>query len=255
MPSKKQDTLFVASLAKGLTILHAFGQPNPEMSLAEIVRVTGLDKSACQRLTNTLFREGFLLKDPITRRFRPSLKCLEMAAAYAWADPLVRLMMPKLIDLGHALGERVNAARLDGPDIVYIIRIPTQLTSFGGMIVGRRLPALTTSAGRAMISRLAPDARREAIETWPLAANTHATELDRGRIAERIEEAAGAGFAVAVGQNIINEIAVAAPVMARDGTPVAAVQCSVSAPKWTAERVTAELAPQVLDVANSFNFG
>ena len=79
--------------------------------------------------------------------------------------------------------------------------------------------------------------------------------LDRGLIAEEIERAAREGFAVAASQNILNEIAVAAPVMARGGAPVAAVQCSVSAPKWTVDRVRAELAPRVMDVANSFNFG
>ena len=255
MTTAKQDTLFVASLAKGLTILNAFGERRPEMSLSEIIQATELEKSACQRLTNTLHRTGFLLKDPATKRFRPALKCLELAAAYAWADPLVRLMMPKLIDLGHALGERVNAARLDGTDIVYIIRIPTQLTNFGGMIVGRRIPALTTAAGRAMIARMGPEARRAAAETWPLVAATHETLLDRELIAQEIERAAREGCALATSQNILNEIAVAAPVLARDGTPVAAVQCSVSAPKWSGDRVRAELAPQVMDVANSFNLG
>lgn len=253
MAKEKQDTLFVSSLEKGMRILAAFADRQREMGFLELAEATGLEKSAAQRLINTLHKIGYLRRDPETRRYSPSLRCLELANAYLILDPLVQSAMPKLIELGHNLGERVNAARLDGTDIVYVIRIPTQLTSFPGMIVGRRLPALTTSSGRALIASLGSDARRHAVETWPIVRTTSKTTLDRAIIAAEVERAAIDGYALTEGQNIMNEIGIAAPIFSVDGHPVATAQCSVSALRWTAERVRSEIAPQLIEVANSIH--
>lgn len=253
MSSEKQDTLFVSSLEKGMRVLAAFGERQSEMGFMELAEATGLEKSAAQRLINTLHKIGYLNRDPETRRYTLSLKCLELAYAYLLLDPLVQSAMPKLIELGHRLGERVNAARLDGTDIVYVIRIPTQLTSFAGMIVGRRLPALTTSSGRAMIACFSAQMRKEAVETWPIIKATPKTTLDRSRIAAELEQAAADGYAVTEGQNIMNEIGIAAPIFSSDGHPVAAAQCSVSALRWSIERVRAEIAPRLIEVTNSIH--
>jgi IclR family pca regulon transcriptional regulator len=147
----------------------------------------------------------------------------------------------------------VNVARLIGNEIVYIIRIPTQLTSFGAMIAGRRLSALTTSSGRAMIACLSTAERTHAAETWPITALTPKTTLDRAKIAAAIEDAAACGYGLTVSENILNEIGIAAPILAADGRPVAAVQCSVSSLKWSIEKVRSDIAPHLIEVANSIH--
>lgn len=247
----KQDTLFVGSLEKGLRVLSAFDEEHSELGLSEIAALAGLDKSAAQRLANTLYKTGYLAKDPETRRFRPTIRYLELASAYLWADPLVQLAMPKLIELSNTLGERVNCARLSGEDIVYVIRIPTQLTIFAGAVVGRRLPALTTSGGRAMVACLPKAERDHAVANWRLVAHTPRTIIDRGTLATELERAASDGYAITEHQNSINEIALAAPIYDRQGRPVAAVQCSTSSLKMSEARMRAEIAPRVTEVANS----
>ncbi len=253
MGKRAQDTLFVGSLDKGMRVLGAFGPGNTAMGLTDIAERTGLEKSAAQRLTNTLHRIGFLTKDPETRRYSPSLKYLELANAYLWADPLVQLAMPKLISLGQTFNERVNLARLDGHDIVYVVRIPTQLTRFEAMIAGRRLSALTTSSGRAMIARLPEAERRKAVKTWPINVMTPKTTRDRAKLAASVEEAARLGYGLTQNENILNEIGIAAPILAQDGRPIAAVQCSMSKLTWSLGRVRREIAPSLIEVANSFN--
>jgi IclR family pca regulon transcriptional regulator len=250
---EKQDTLFVGSLEKGMRVLNAFGEQHTALGLTELASLTGLDKSAVQRLANTLHKIGYLHKDPESRRYSPSLKLLELGNAYLWADPLVQLAMPKLIELGRKLGERVNVARLDGTDIVYVIRIPTQLTAFGAMIAGRRLSALTTSSGRALIACMDPEARRKAVETWPIKVMTSKTTLDRAKIAEAVEDAAACGYGLTVSENIINEIGIAAPIPTGSSHPVATVQCSVSALRWNVDKVRSEIASHLIEVANSIH--
>ena len=250
---KKQNTLFVGSLAKGLRLLRAFDETHTELSLGDLAQRTGLDKSAVQRLANTLHIEGMLDKDPITRRFRPSHAWLELAYAYYWSDQLVGQAIPKLIDLSQDLGETVNLAELSGDHIIYVSRLPCKRTYFAATVIGRRLPALSTSGGRAMIATFPPEEREQAIRTWPLKAFTPQTTLDRDSIRDSINTAVRKGFAISSGQMILSEIGVACPITGPSGRAFAAVQCSVSAHLWTPERVEAEILPRLQDTANAIS--
>ena len=249
----KQDTLYVGSLAKGLRLLRAFDEGHSDLSLGELAQRTGLDKSGTQRLANTLHIEGMLDKDPVTRRFRPSHAWLEMAYAYYWSDPLIGQAMPKLISLSQDLCETVNLAEISGDHIIYVSRLPCKRTYFAATIIGRRLPALSTSAGRAILATFPEDERRRAVAEWPITPFTPNTTLDRAEIADRIEQAAGEGFAISTGQMILNEIGVASPIIGHDGRALAAVQCSVSAHTWTRESVVADLVPKLQDTANAIS--
>lgn len=248
---EKQDTLFVGSLEKGMRVMAAFSAHRTELGLTELAEIVGLDKSSAQRLTNTLHKIGYLDKDAETRRFRPSLKFLELAAVYLWSDPFVQLAMPKLIELSRSIGERFNAARPMGTDIIYVVRIPTQLTSFSAMLVGKRVQALSTSSGRVMLAHFDEAHRTQALETWPIEQITPKTITDRATIAREVEEAAAQGYSIAVSQQIINEIGIAAPVFDKTGAVAGTIQCSVSNLKWTVEQVRKDIAPHLMEVANS----
>ncbi|SHL04446.1 transcriptional regulator, IclR family [Roseovarius marisflavi] len=249
----KQNTLYVGSLAKGLRLLRAFDESHSELSLSELAARTGLDKSATQRLANTLHIEGMLDKDPGTRRFRPSHAWLEMAYAYYWSDPLVGQAMPKLINLSQDLGETVNLAEMSGDHIIYVSRLPCKRTYFAATVIGRRLPALSTSAGRAMLATVPEDERRAAVETWPIKPFTPNTTLDRDAIRASVEAAVHDGYAISKGQMILNEMAVATPIIGPEGRAFAAVQCSVSGHTWDRERIVAEILPRLQDAANSIS--
>lgn len=244
------DHLFVSSLEKAMRLLAAFGETHGEMGLAELARAADLDRSATQRFAATFHRLGYLEKDAVTRRFRPSVRFLELANAYLWSDAMLREAMPRLIDLRQALGETINFARLDGEDIVYLVRLPSARTSYGAMIAGRRLPALHTSSGRAMIGRFPPEERETAVSNWKLQSFTPKTLMDRDRIGSFVEAAARDQFAIASNEILLNEIGVAVAVAGRGGKPYA-VQCSLSGTLWTEDRVRDEIVPHLHDVANA----
>lgn len=251
IPPKKQDTLFVSSFEKGLRVMAAFSEDHVDLSLSDLVERTGLDKSAVQRFANTLHVTGFLSKDPETRRFSPTIRYLELGSAYLWADPLIPLVTPKLIALSRSLGERINCARLVGQDVVYVVRVPTQHTTYAATIPGRRFPALNTACGRTMIASLPAAERARIVQTWPIVRHTPRTLLDRTVLGEELEQAAVDGYAVSVNQNILNEIAMAAPILDKSGYPVAAVQCSSTILKTSVEEMRQTIAPRLVEVANS----
>ncbi|MEZ5716411.1 MAG: IclR family transcriptional regulator [Paracoccaceae bacterium] len=250
----KNNTLFVGALAKGLRVLRAFDESHTDLSLTDLVARTGLDKSAVQRLANTLHLEGLLVKDSETRRFRPSHAWLELAYAYYWSDPMVSLALPKLIELSRQLGETINLAELSGDHIIYVNRLPCNRTAFAATIPGRRVPALSTAAGRAILATHGPDARALAIATWPIAVQTPRAITDRNQIARLLDEAAAQGYAISRDQMILDEIAISAPITGPSGRATA-VQCSVSAHSWTDDTIRRDLLPAIQDTANSISPG
>lgn len=253
-PAKeKQNTLYVGALAKGLKLLRAFDESHTDMSLSDLATRTGLDKSAVQRLANTLHLEGMLVKDPATRRFRPSHAWLEMAYAYYWSDPLIGGAMPKMIELSQALDQTVNLAEMSGDHILYALRLPTQRTHFAATVIGRRLPAISTSGGRAMLATWPEEEWREAVATWPIKPFTRSTTLDRDEIAASIEAAARDGYCMTDGQMILSERGIAAPIRGPDGRAMAAVHCSVSSHSYDDARIRREILPLLQDTANAIS--
>ena len=241
--------LMVSSLEKAMRVLSAFGEGRPEMGLGELSRATGLDRSAVQRFTATFHAMGYLDKDAETRRFKPGVRFLEFANAYLWSDGVVREAMPRLIDLHQSLRETINFARLDGEDIVYLVRLPSARTSFGATVPGRRVPALNTASGCAMVATLPPALRKEAVDRWRLESFTRETIVDRAAIQDRVDEAARTQCCVTADQLMLNEIGVAVPHTTRDGTAYA-VHCSLSGTHWTVERALSEVVPRLRDAVN-----
>ncbi len=246
-----RDPLHVGALAKGLRLLRAFDDAHCDLSLAQLARRTKLDKSAVQRLAHTLTAEGFLEKSPATRRFRPSHAWLELAHAYCWSDPLVGHAMPRLIELSRELGESINMAEISGDRIIYVARLPSTRAHFAATVIGRRLPALVTSSGRAILSTWPPTERAQAIAGWTTRAFTPRTTVDRDTIAALVETAAQQGFSVSRDEVILGEIGIAAPVPDPSGHARAAVHCSVSGYRWTEDEIRRRILPPLLDTANA----
>ncbi|OWU75453.1 IclR family transcriptional regulator [Phaeobacter sp. 22II1-1F12B] len=246
---KKHDSLYVSTLARGLQILRAFDESHISLSLTDLVARTGLEKSAVQRMAHTLHLEGMLERDPKTRHFRPSHAWLELAYAYYWSDPIIARALPKLIEFSQAKGETINLAQISGDHIIYSLRLPNQRTHFAASIVGRRLPALNTAAGRVMLSTRSDAEIAYACANWPLVQATRKTLMDRDEIARNVRSAREDGYCIARDQMLLNEISLATTVTGTDGQAHAAVQISLSGITFDEKQVLEKFLPTLLDTA------
>ena len=134
---KKQgaDTLYVASVEKAFDVLTAFRAGQRELglrdlSLTQISQLSGLDKSASQRFTNTLVELGYLEKDERTRRYSPGVELLELGYTYLVSSRLSEIATSRLIAASKVYGTTANLAVQHGPNVVYIARIPQENTPF-----------------------------------------------------------------------------------------------------------------------------
>ena len=109
------ERYIVPGLSRGLALLQLFTRHQPEQKLTEIAAGLGLSRSATYRLVYTLENDGFLRRDPNTRRYRLTAKVLSLGFEFLFAQPLTDIAQPflrQLVDtvLTSGLLRKIDAA-------------------------------------------------------------------------------------------------------------------------------------------------
>lgn len=236
----------VESLARGLRLLAAFTPGEPELSLTALAERTGVASGTAHRLLATLVSLGYVEQDPESRRYRPGLRVLDLGFAALSRRGLREVATPVLRELHIQIGETVNLAILDGSDVVFIERFESRDIIGTRLSVGSRLPAHCTSLGRCILAYMPPEERRAILSRGALVAMTPKTltsvpalEADFARTLER-------GYAIIDEELSVHHRGVAAPVLDRQGTVVAAVSIALMASRVTVEGLCRDFAPLVV---------
>jgi IclR family pca regulon transcriptional regulator len=206
----------IRSLAKGLQVLQVFTAEEPELVLAEVARRAGLDNGTTYRILNTLVLIGFLEKVPGTRRFRLTLKCLDLGFSAISRMDLRAVARPVLRGLVGAMVDAASVSILDGADIVYIERIESGLARPAVDVrIGTRTGALHSAIGHVILAFLAAsDQARILAQGDAAVAAVTRSGLDRIR---------ADGFAVSDREDVPGLRVLAAPIFDTDNAPIAAL--------------------------------
>jgi IclR family pca regulon transcriptional regulator len=250
---EQRSSLFIGSLEKAFQVLEAFRDTHRTMTMAEIARAAGLDRSATQRLVHTMEQLGYMRRLPDTALYGLAPKVLTLSYNYLRSRELIERASPYLLDISRTLGETSNLQELDGHEIVFLARFPGKHLVNVDFAVGYRLPAVFTASGRAMLSKLDPARRNELIGQTPLTPVTPYTEADPKRLRARISEAAEKGYAIVMNQTLVGDISVAAAITDHRGHPVAAINVAVPTTRWTIEKAEEQLVPHVQLAATSIS--
>jgi IclR family transcriptional regulator, pca regulon regulatory protein len=238
---------FVQSLDRGLAVIRAFDEHNPELTLSDVARVTGLTRAAARRFLLTLADLGYVRSDG--RWFSLSPRILELGYAYLSSLSLTEVAEPHLERLVAEVHESSSVSVLDGEDIVYVARVPTARIMTVSINVGTRFPAYATSMGRVLLSRL-PDEQLEAylarVELVPLSPRT-LTSVEMLRV--ELAKVRSQGWAL-VDQELEEGLrSIAAPIRDRGGRTIAAVNLSAHASRMSIEEGRRRLVPALLATA------
>jgi len=257
-PGNRSNTLYVASVEKGFRVLRAVRQAQREfgrnaVTLTEIARLSGLDKSAAQRFTNTLVHLGYLEKDALTRRYRPGLELLELGYSYLVGSRLSEIATSRMIAAGNVYGTTVNLCVQHGLNAIYIVRIPHENAPFRATLIGRRVPMFSSSSGIVMLAGRSDDEVEAILAQSDFKPITEWTITDPELTRARISAARAKGYDIGSQQSLPHEISTAAPVLNSDGKAIAAVQIPVYMPDWNVGMVEEKIVPLVIETARAIS--
>jgi IclR family transcriptional regulator, pca regulon regulatory protein len=219
----------VNSLSKGLRVLEAFTAERTEMTLSEVARAAGLDPGTAFRMLNTLVMLGYVARVPDSKRFRLTLKVVDLGFHAIGRSDLRELARPILRSLVDEISEAASLGVLDGGDVLYVERVRAGLTRLGVDIrIGTLIPAASGIIGHAILSFLPAVERERILETPPRRSDAALRPLSKAELARTLEVSRQRGYALqdSLFGNGLRVLAV--PVLDGDGYPVAAI--SLAAP-------------------------
>ena len=238
---------FVQSLERGLAVIRAFDEHNPELTLSDVARSTGLTRAAARRFLLTLAELGYVRTDG--RWFALSPRILELGYAYLSSLSLPEVAEPHLERLVAEVHESSSVSVLDGEDVVYVARVPTARIMTVSINVGTRFPAYATSMGRVLLSGMADDELEAYLDRVELRPLSPRTLTSRDALRAELAKVRSQGWAL-VDQELEEGLrSIAAPIRDRNGRTVAAVNLSAHASRMSIEHGRRKLVPQLLATA------
>jgi IclR family transcriptional regulator, pca regulon regulatory protein len=251
MPSDTVDEVgagrrphFVQSLERGLSVITAFGPDTASPTLSDVARLTGLTRAAARRFLLTLVDLGYVRQE--ANRFELTPKVLGLGYAFLSGLSLPGVAEPHLERLSRDVHESSSMSVLDGPDIVYVARVPTSRIMKVTINIGTRFPAYATSMGRVLLAGLDDEALDAYLRATEIAPFTPHTVADTDTLRARIHEVRERGYAL-VDQELEHGLrSIAAPVRDRHGDVVAAVNVSTHVSRVTKDKVRRQFLPPLL---------
>ncbi|MFB7085519.1 IclR family transcriptional regulator C-terminal domain-containing protein [Streptomyces sp. NPDC056296] len=208
---------FIESLARGLTVLTAFGEDRPELTLTEVAKATGLARATARRALITHKHAGLVSQTP-DHTFTLTPQVLSLGFPPLSRTSLPQIAQPHLTALADRVHESASLAVLSdsGEEIQYTARASTSRVMSAHITLGTRLPAHATALGHVLLSLP---------ETHSLGYALVDEELEAG----------------------LRSLAV--PVRDREGRTVAAVNVAMHAARRTAADCVADILPPLKETA------
>ena len=246
----------VQSVAKVFAVLRSFTADQPEQTLAEVAARSGLDRGTAYRLVHTLADLGHLRAVPGTRRFRLTLKCLELGFAALSADDLPGHATPLLKEVVPAHADAASLGVLEQGEVVYLARVEAGLERHGLVRrAGTRIGAYATALGQAMLAWLPVVEQQAQLAAVPRLMLSERTITDIGALMDRLAQVRAQGYAVSDGENAYGLRTVAAPVLDGRGRPIAGVSMTIGEGGCSIGDFVADAAPQALRIAAELGEG
>ncbi len=243
-----KDYRINSSLARGLSVLQAFGPENRPIGNAEIAARVGLPKATVSRLTFTLTELGYLKHDEDIGRYSlgPSVLTLgyDVMAQLEIRD-IARPYMQELADYADA---SVYLGVPNGTEIIYIEACRTPASMAIRLGVGSRIPIPVTGMGRAYLAALPEAARERLISQCKADYGAEWPEIEKTMRAA-IRSAEEHGFALSGGDWISEANSAGAVIRRPDGTPSYAINVGGLRSIVTTERLKSDLGPRLLGTA------
>ena len=186
----------VKSAARTVEILEFLAaRQNRPVRLRELSEALGVPRSSLHALLRTLAKHGWVRSDATGTLYGIGIRALLAGTSYLDTDPYLPQVTPFLVELREQLDETFHFGRLDGTDVVYLATRESSQYLRPYSRVGRRLPAYSTSLGKAVLAARAED---EVADHLPadLAPLTSHTLTDRGALAAELDATRRRGYAI-----------------------------------------------------------
>ncbi|OEV04124.1 IclR family transcriptional regulator [Streptomyces oceani] len=198
---------------RALLVLLSFERSRPDWGVTEVAEEFGWDTSVAQRLLATLAGRGFLVSDPVTRRYRIGPAALRLGRLWERSGSLELLAKPVLEELSRTTGDTVLFSL---PDSFHMRCVVAAEGPAGPLryhpLVGELYPAHAGATSKSYYAFLPDEQRHRLFRGRPMARFTDRTVTDADLLEEELLRIRAQGYAWTVGEYDTGIGTVAVPV-------------------------------------------
>jgi len=236
---------------RALGIFEAFETAGRPMTLSELANAAGLPVSTSHGIVRVLMERGYLYLSNGRKDLYPTCRLYDMAERIIARDPYLERLEPYLETLRDATQETVIVGKRQHDQIVYLCVLEGPQTIRYSAVAGALKPLHSTSIGKAILSRVAPEELRSQFEQTPSPVVTDHTLTSNEALFAEITEARERGYFVTRGESVSDVYAVAVPVnVNRDMLGV-----EVAGPRHRMEGEIERVAARLLEVRRAIEQG
>lgn len=244
---QKRD--LIAGLEKGLSVIAAFDQDRPRLTMSEVAALCGLTRAAARRYLITLEYLGFVTSERKMYSLTP--KVLRLGQSYMHSARLPRIVQPELHKLAHALKEASSAGVLDGADVICIAATSAGRVVSSTLQPGTRVPAYCTANGRVLLASMPPHQVDAWIGRQTLAPLTPNTVTHPDRLRAEIARTRSQGYALVDQELELGLRTISVPLKSYRGDVLAAMNVSVHAARVSLDQLVDGCLPALLQAQAS----
>jgi len=206
----------VRSLSRGLALIRELNVSGP-LSVLQLAQRSGLHRTTCYRLLQTLQADGFVTFDRASASFGLTAQVRTLSEGVSTRDLSSQAALPPMVTLLNEVSWPSDFGVFDQGTVL----IHESTHSFSPLavhrsMVGRRRPFLRSALGRAILSAAAPALRREMLEIVAASVPEEAAMARDRRLVDRLaSRTKKAGYAASIGETEPGISAIALPIAGR----------------------------------------
>ncbi|PLS07186.1 IclR family transcriptional regulator [Neobacillus cucumis] len=222
MELKNQEDSHLSSVKNALRILKSFTMDQPEKKISDLSASLGLNKSTVSRTMTTLASEGFVYKDPESKKYRLGLSILSLSGIVNSNMDIYRESQPVLNKLVETIGETAHISVLDNLDVIYLQKVECNHPVRFLTHIGKRNPPYCTSSGKVLLAFSNEEVLEQVLEKG-LKKFTKNTITSPEKLRTHLKQVKESGYASSAEEILEGVTSIAAPIYDYRGKVIAAL--------------------------------
>lgn len=248
------DKDYIKSLEKGLNIIYLLSQHDSPLKLEDLVKISGIKKTSCFRILQTLVRSDFVDKNPDTNAYLIGPRMISIGLSALDGRGVREMALPFMKEIREKTGTNVNLAILSGPEVIFVERLQSTHIIDATLRIGSRLSAHLSSMGKAILAYL-PEPELEAIlRQIHFERKTEKTITSIKALKDELRQIREKGIALNNEELETGLFAIAAPLRNHTGVAVAAMNISFPLSRHSKQEAIKIFCPLILEACRKISF-
>lgn len=242
-----------SSIDRAISMLEMLASSNKGMlSVPEMAAENKIPRASAYRIAKNLESLGLLEYDPEVRSYKLGTKILEIASGFRKRNSLIQIADPHMAHLRNLTSETVSLHVPIGADRVCIHERSSPHFLKWSVPPGTREPLYPGASGKCILAYMHPDRLSAILDDGILETERVKGPIDLNNFIDELEATRNSGYCLSIEEVHEGAVAIAAPLLNRDGYSIGCITLSLPTTRWSDEKLEI-LYPEVIKCAESIS--